>query len=65
MGRGGEDNNDGKRNLWGFRSKDFPSLCVCVCARIEVFKQLWRGEKKEGVCSLGDSGDGLLENHPP
>lgn len=62
---GGEKTTTTANAIFGvFVVKIFP-LRARVCARIEVFKQLWRGEKKEGVCSLGDSGDGLLENHPP
>ena len=42
----------------GCTVKEYLCACVCVCVCVCA------AGKKEGVCSLGDSGDGLLGNHP-
>lgn len=36
----------------------------CVCVHASAYASRGGEKKKEGVCSLGDSGDGLLGDHP-
>lgn len=40
------------------------SLCVCVWVRVRASAYACAVGEKEGVCSLGDSGDGSLGNDP-
>lgn len=60
---GGEKTTTMKNAVFGVFI-DFLSLCVRVCMHRSIQAAV-EGKKKQGVCSLGDSGDGLLENHPP
>lgn len=46
-----------KDNLLSLHCKEYFAVCICVFVKAEVGKKEW-------VCSLGDSGDGLLGNRP-
>lgn len=64
-----------RQSLQTARKKEYRSvsLCMCRCVCVSMCVLEWVGVhtsayayavgKKEGVCSLGDSRDGLLGNH--